>query len=46
MDEWILNTMNVETFDYNIEVYVGEAISKGMRRNQNAKCFNCGGIDI
>lgn len=40
MDSWILHTMNIETFDYNIESWVGEAISKGMRRHQNAKCFN------
>ena len=28
--------MNVETFD-NTEAWVGEAISKGMRRHQNIK---------
>ena len=44
MGEWILNTMNVETFDYNTEAWVGEAISKGMRRHPKAKCFNCGRI--
>ena len=32
MDEWILNTMNTETFDDNTEAWVGEAISKGMRK--------------
>ena len=31
MDERILHTMNFETFDYNTESWVGEAISKGMR---------------
>ena len=44
MDEWILHTMKVETFDYNTKTLVGETISKGMRRHQNAKCFNCGRI--
>ena len=42
MDEWILHTMNVETLDYGTEAWVGEAISKEMRRHQTAKCFNCG----
>ena len=32
--------MNVETFDNSTEV--GEAISNGVRRHQNAKCFNFG----
>ena len=44
MDEWILHTMDIEIFDYNTESWVVEAISRGMRRRQNAKCFNCGGI--
>ena len=45
VDEWILHTMNVETFDYSTEAWVGEVISNGMmRRHQNAKCFNCGRI--
>ena len=34
--------MNVETFVYSTEVWVGKATSNGMRRHQNAKCFNCG----
>ena len=44
MDEWILHTMNVEIFDYNTEAWVKEEISKGIRRHQNDKCFNCGRI--
>ena len=44
MDGRILHTMDIETFEYNIEACVGEAISKNMRRHQNAKCFNCGRI--
>ena len=44
MDEWILHTDNVESFDYNSEALVGEAISKGMKRHQKTKCFNCGKI--
>ena len=44
MDEWILHTMNINTFDCNTESWVGEAISKEMRRHQNAKCFNCSRI--
>ena len=43
-DEWILYIMNVVTFDYSTEAWVGEAISNGMRKHQNAKCFNCGRI--
>ena len=35
IDEWILHTMNVETFDYSTEAWVGEVISNGMRRHQN-----------
>ena len=42
MDEWVLHTMNVETLDYGIEVWVGKAISNGRRSHQNSKCFNCG----
>ena len=44
MVEWVLHTMNVETLDYGIETWVGEAISNGKRRHQNTKCFNCGGM--
>ena len=44
MDEWILNTMNIETFECNTESWVGEAISKGMSRHQNSTCLNCGKI--
>ena len=44
IDEWILHTMNVETFDYSTEPWVEGAISNDMRRHQNAKCFNCGRI--
>ena len=36
--------MNVETFDENTRSQVEVAISKGMKRHQNAKCFNCGRI--
>ena len=36
--------MSTETLDYSTEAWVGEAISNGMRRHQNAKCFNCGRI--
>ena len=32
MDERILHTINVETFDFNTESCVEEAIFKGMRR--------------
>ena len=34
--------MNFQTFNYNNESWVGEAISKAMRGHQPAKCFNCG----
>ena len=44
VDEWILHTPNAESFDYNTEAWVREAISKGMKRHQNAKCFNSSGI--
>ena len=46
MNEWILPTMNIETFDSNTESWVREVISKEMRRHQNAKYFNCGRIKI
>ena len=36
--------MKVETFGYNTKAKVGEAISKGMRRHQNVKCFSCSRI--
>ena len=35
--------MNVVTFDYSTEAWVGEAFSNDMK-HQNAKCFNCGRI--
>ena len=41
MDECILYTMKVETFDYNTEAWVEEAICNGIRRHHNTKCFNC-----
>ena len=44
MNEWILHTVNIETFDYNTESWVRKAISKEMRRHQIAKCFNCSRI--
>ena len=44
MDKWILHKVNVESFDYNTEAWVGEAIFKGMKRHQNTKSFNCGRI--
>ena len=37
----MLHTMNIEKFGYNTECWVGEEISKGRRRHQNAKYFNC-----
>ena len=42
IDKWIQNTMNVETFGYNDDSWVGELISKAMRRPQTSRCFNCG----
>ena len=42
LDEWVLHTMNVDTFDYGNETWVQEAISKGKRRHQITKCFHCG----
>ena len=36
MNVWILHTVNVELFDYKSETWVAEAISKGMKRHQNA----------
>ena len=42
MDEWIQHTMNFQTFNYDDESWVGNAISKAMRGHQPAKCFNCG----
>ena len=36
--------VNVESFDYSTEVWVKEAISKGIKRHKHAKCFNCGKI--
>ena len=45
MDEWILQKANIESFDYNIETWIGETIFTGMRRHQNAKCFNCGRME-
>ena len=45
IDEWTLCTMNAETFDYDTEAWVGETISKGRRRHQDVKCFNCDRIE-
>ena len=42
IDKWNLHTVNVESFDYNTESWVGEVISKGVKRHQNTKCFDCG----
>lgn len=45
MHEWIQHTMNFQTFNYDDESWVGEAISKAMREHQTAKCFNCGKLE-
>lgn len=37
LDEWILYIVNVDTFDYNTEAWVGEEISKCTWMHQNAK---------
>ncbi|XP_049981722.1 uncharacterized protein [Alexandromys fortis] len=42
LEEWVLHTLDVDTFDYGTEAWVEEAISNGKRRHQNTKCFNCG----
>ena len=42
MEEWIQHTMNVEMFSYNDESWLGEVISKTMRRHQTTRYFNCG----
>ncbi len=42
LEEWVLHTLDVDTFDYGTEAWVEEAISNGKRRYQNTKCFNCG----
>ena len=39
-----MRTMNFEMFDYHTEDWVGKAIYSGMKRQSNAKCFNCGRI--
>ena len=39
-----MHTMNVETFNENTGFWVELVISKGIKRHQNAKCFNCGRI--
>ena len=41
LEEWVLHTLDVDTFDYGTEAWVEEAISNGKRRHQNTKCFNC-----
>ncbi|XP_049979759.1 uncharacterized protein [Alexandromys fortis] len=38
------HTINVETFDCDIDDWVRDAISKGIRRYHDTKCFNCGRI--
>ena len=45
MVEWILYTINVEIFDCSTEAWEGKVISRGMRRHQNDKCFNCDRIE-
>ena len=37
LDEWVLHTMNGDTFDYGNKTWVQEAISKGKRRHQITK---------
>ena len=46
IDKWILHIKNVETLDCSTEAWIGERISIGVRRHQNAKCFNCGRIGL
>ena len=42
LNEWVMHTTNVDTFDYGTETWVEEAISNGKIRHQDTKCFNCG----
>ena len=42
LEEWVLYTMYVKTFDYRTEALVGEAIFNCKRRHEDTKCFNCG----
>ena len=40
MDEWVLHTANIEYNDNSIAAWVGEAISKGLRRHQDNRGLN------
>ena len=44
LNEWTLHTVNIKSFDYNTEAWLGEAISKDVKRHQNIKYFSCGTI--
>ena len=38
------DTQPIQSFGHSTEAWVVETISKGMKRHQNTKCFNCGRI--
>ena len=41
LEEWIRDTNNIKSYDHD-DAWVGEEISRGLRKNRNTKCFNCG----
>lgn len=41
IDEWTTNTADIGSHVYDATL-LGEVISKSFKKNQNARCFNCG----
>ena len=43
IEEWIRVTLSIESHNHNDNgAWLGEVISRGLKKNQNARCFNCG----
>ena len=41
MEDWIQDIINIESHDHD-DAWTGEVISRGLRKNRNVQCYNCG----
>ena len=40
LEEWVWDTIDIESRDHN-DVWIGEVISRGLKKNRYVECFNC-----
>ena len=44
MEEWIQDKINIELIEHD-DTWIGEVISRGLKKSSNVKCFNHGKQD-